>query len=262
MGLNAARAQAVDLQAKIGNAAGGPTWEDIVDFTDRHVLVTGGTGVLGTAVVRALLASGAICHLPCRSGSDAAGFAHRDHPRVSVVPTPDLADDAAIGDLFAGLPGIWASIHLVGAFAAGAIGETGSADLRRMIDANFISCFLCCRAAVAAMRSGTPGGRIVNVAARPGIEWRAGADMTAYAASKAAVAALTVALAEEVAGHGILVNAVAPSILDTAANRRDMPKADFGSWPKAEQVASTILFLASPANTVTRGAIVPVYGRA
>jgi NAD(P)-dependent dehydrogenase (short-subunit alcohol dehydrogenase family) len=72
---------------------------------------------------------------------------------------------------------------------------------------------------------------------------------------------LSAALAEEVAGQGILVNAVAPSIMDTPANRRDMPKADFAKWPKVEEVAATILFLASPENRVTRGAFVPVYGQ-
>jgi NAD(P)-dependent dehydrogenase (short-subunit alcohol dehydrogenase family) len=85
--------------------------------------------------------------------------------------------------------------------------------------------------------------------------------MVAYAASKAAVAALTVALAEEVAKDGVLINAVAPSIMDTPANRAAMPKADFAAWPKVEEVAATILFLASPENKVTRGSIVPVYGK-
>jgi NAD(P)-dependent dehydrogenase (short-subunit alcohol dehydrogenase family) len=85
--------------------------------------------------------------------------------------------------------------------------------------------------------------------------------MTAYTASKAAVAAMTVALAEEVARHDILVNAVAPSIMDTRANREAMPKADYSLWPKLDEVARTILFLASPENRVTRGAIVPVYGK-
>src|SRR5262249_16063018 len=76
------------------------------------------------------------------------------------------------------------------------------------------------------------------------------------------VAALTVALAEEVAKHGILVNAVAPSIMDTPANRQAMPKADHAAWPKVEEVAATILFLASPDNKVTRGGVVPAYGGA
>jgi NAD(P)-dependent dehydrogenase (short-subunit alcohol dehydrogenase family) len=124
---------------------------------------------------------------------------------------------------------------------------------------NLVSCFLCCRAAVNAMTG--KEGRIVNVAARPALEWRSGAGMTAYTASKAAVGALTVALAEEVAKQGILINAVAPSIMDTPANRKAMPKADHAAWPKVEEVTRTILFLASPENKVTRGAIVTVYGR-
>ena len=107
-----------------------------------------------------------------------------------------------------------------------------------------------------------PGGRIVNVAARPALEWRSGANMAAYAASKAAVAALTAALAQEVAAKNVLVNAVAPSIIDTPANRRAMPDADHASWPKPEAIAEIICHLASPANQVARGAIVPVYGKA
>src|ERR1700757_2985242 len=130
------------------------------------------------------------------------------------------------------------------------------------LDMNFITCFLCCRAAVNAFARAGEGGRIVNVAARPALEWRGGAGMSAYTASKAAVAALTVALAEEVAKTGILVNAVAPSIIDTPANRHAMPKVDHESWPKPEELAQTILFLASPDNKVTRGAVVPVYGKA
>ena len=85
--------------------------------------------------------------------------------------------------------------------------------------------------------------------------------MVAYTASKAAVAALTAALAEEVAKDDILVNAVAPSIMDTPANRHSMPNADYALWPKVAEVAATILFLASPDNRVTRGAVVPVYGK-
>src|SRR5262249_1942745 len=102
---------------------------------------------------------------------------------------------------------------------------------------------------------------IVNVAARPALEWRSGAGMAAYAASKAAVAAMTAALAEEGAKQNILVNAGVPSIMDTPANRKAMPKADHDAWPQGDEVAATILFLASPDNKVTRGALVPVYGR-
>jgi NAD(P)-dependent dehydrogenase (short-subunit alcohol dehydrogenase family) len=139
--------------------------------------------------------------------------------------------------------------------------KTGKADLMKQVDMNFVTAFLCCSAAVDAMTRSREGGRIVNVATRPALEWRQGAGMAAYTASKAAVAALTVALAEEVVGSGILVNAIAPSTMDTPANRQAMPQADHGAWAKVEEVAATILFLASPANGVTRGAVVPVYGR-
>lgn len=231
-----------------------------MEFQDRHVVITGGTGALGAAVVGLLLDAGATCHVPVRDLKDSRRFAHRGHDRVVLAPVPDLTDEAAVAAFYAALPGLWASIHVAGGFAMAPIGDTDKARLQQQLDTNFVSAFLCCRAAVAAIGQG--GGRIVNVAARPALEWRQGAGMTAYTASKAALAALTVALAQEVAGQGILVNAVAPSIMDTPANRAAMPKADHAAWPKVEEVAATILHLASPTNQVGRGAIVPVYGKA
>jgi len=186
----------------------------------------------------------------------------RGHAQVKLVASADLADEAAVAKLYDGVPRLWASIHLAGGFAMAPIADTKKSDLMAQLDMNFVTAFLCSRAAVNAIIRTGDGGSIVNVAARPALEWRAGAGMVAYAASKAAVAALTVALAEEVAKAGILVNAVAPSIMDTPANRAAMPKADFSAWPKVAEVAATIRFLASPQNKVTRGAVVPVYGRA
>ncbi len=231
-----------------------------MDYRDRHVVVTGGAGALGCAVVAKLIEAGAICHVPALSEAEAQKFALRDHRQVKLSVAGDLADEATVARLFADVPALWASIHIAGGFAAAPVVDTAKSELMRQLDTNFVSCFLCCRAAISAMIKGE-GGRIVNVAARPALEWRSGASMAAYTASKAAVAALTVALAEEVAKQGILVNAVAPSILDTPANRQAMPKADHAAWPKVEEVAATILFLASPDNRVTRGAVVPVYGR-
>lgn len=230
-----------------------------MDFRDRHMVVTGGTGALGTAVVAALLDRGAVCHIPCHASEDTSGYAHRTHERVTLYPSVDLADQEQTDSFYSKLGSIWGSIHLAGGFAAAKITQSGKPELMAQIDTNLVSCFLCCRAALKAM--GGDGGRIVNVAARPALEPRLGAGMTAYTIAKSGVAALTMALAEEVVRDGVLVNAVAPSIMDTPANRKAMPKADHGLWPKVEQVAATIVFLASPENTVTRGAIVPVYGR-
>jgi NAD(P)-dependent dehydrogenase (short-subunit alcohol dehydrogenase family) len=232
-----------------------------MDFRDRHVVVTGGAGALGTAAVEALIQAGAVCHVPCFDEAEAQRFRLRAHKQAVLTVTGSLADEAAIARLYQNVMPLWASIHIAGGFAAAPLRETSLATIRQQIDMNFVSCMLCCRAAVNAMTGSGAGGRIVNVAARPALEWRSGAGMTAYTASKAAVAALTAALAEEVAKDGILVNAVAPSIMDTPANRQAMPKADHALWPKLEEVAATIVFLASPDNRVTRGAIVPVYGK-
>jgi NAD(P)-dependent dehydrogenase (short-subunit alcohol dehydrogenase family) len=232
-----------------------------MDYQGRTVVITGGTGGLGTAVVDALVAAGATCHVPYRTETEAQTFPQRGHKQVTLYPQIDLTDEDAVGRFYQQIPNLWASIHLAGGFMAGRIAAAGKSVLASQLDINLMTCYLCCRSAVMAMATNSTGGRIVNVAARPALEWRSGAGMAAYAASKAAVAALTVALAEEVAKDNVLVNAVAPSILDTAANRKAMPKADHAAWPKVEDVAQTILFLASPANKVTRGAVVPVYGR-
>jgi NAD(P)-dependent dehydrogenase (short-subunit alcohol dehydrogenase family) len=229
-----------------------------MDYQGRTVIVTGGIGGLGSAVVDALLAAGAICHVPHR-GDAARG--RRDDKRLTLHPGIDLTDEAAVEGFYRQIPNLWASIHVAGGFAFGPVIASGKTVLMSQIEINLVTCYLCCRSAVTAMTATPAGGRIVNVASRPALEWRSGAGMAAYTASKAAVAALTVALAEEVAKDNVLVNAVAPSILDTEANRKAMPKADHASWPKVEDVAQTILFLASPDNKVTRGAVVPVYGR-
>jgi NAD(P)-dependent dehydrogenase (short-subunit alcohol dehydrogenase family) len=221
------------------------------------VVVTGGSGALGTAMTGMLLAAGATCTIPYVHEGEAQRFPHRDNKNVRLIAVTDLADEATVAKVYDGVTP-WASIHIAGGFAPGKVSETGKAALMAQIDGNLVSCFLCCRAAVNAMKG---GGRIVNVAARPALEWRSGAGMSAYAIAKAGVAALTEMLAEEVAKDGILVNAVAPSIMDTPANRKAMPKAAFDAWPKVEEVAATIMFLASPDNKVTRGAIVPVYGK-
>jgi len=226
-----------------------------LDFSGRDVVVTGATGELGAAVAGLLLEAGATVHVPARDAGKAKGLGSRVHVTGGI----DLTDEASVAKFYAGLPPLWASIHAAGGFFAAPVAATGLGDFRRMLDMNAVSAFLCSREAIKNMRG--RGGRIVNVAAQPGVEPRRGAGMVAYTASKAAIAALTLAVAEEVAPDGIWVNAVVPSIMDTEANRRAMPKADHGTWPKLDEVAATVAFLASPQNAVTRAALVPVYGK-
>src|SRR5678815_4056762 len=167
-----------------------------MDYSDRRVIVTGGTGALGSAVVGALVEAGATCYVPWRHETEAQKFSYREHNQVRLFGSIDLTDESAVKQVFGEVPRLWASIHLAGGFA---IAKTGKSDLMNLIDMNLVSCFLCCSAAVNSISRSGQGGRIVNVAARHALEWHGGAGLVAYTASKAAVAALTVALSEEVA---------------------------------------------------------------
>ncbi len=233
-----------------------------IDLNNMDVVVTGGTGALGTAVVRLILAAGARCHVPVRPGQELPDWPLAAEAGVHLTTGVDLTRESDVEEFYAGVVGeygpLWASLHAAGGFAMEPARSTSRADFMHQFEMNALTCFLCCREAVKAMGDGS--GRIVNVAARPALEPRTGAGMTAYTVSKSAVAALTVALAEEVVGQGILVNAVVPSIMDTPANRQAMPAVDYARWITVEDVAATMVFLASPLNTCTRGALVCTYG--
>jgi len=228
-------------------------------FDGRRVVITGGSGFLGAAVVRSLLDEGARCEVTWRAEKELARLDFRDRVGLHQV---ELSDEPSVTKLYAQFPDLWASIHTAGAFAMAPVVDTTLDQFRQMFDANAVSAFLCCREATRAIRRSpaAAGGRIVNVAARPAGVPTGG--MIAYSTSKAAVASITQSLAEELKPEGIWVNAVLPSTMDTPANRAAMPKADFAKWPKVEDVARTIVTLASAENALTSGALVPVYGRA
>ena len=175
----------------------------------------------------------------------------------------DLVEEKAVMDWYGSLPPLWASVHIAGGFAMAPIAETSLADFRHQHDLNTVSCFLSCRGAItrirAAIAAGSDGGRIVNIAARPVLMPTGG--MVAYSSAKAAVASMTQSLAVELAMESIWVNAVVPSIIDTPANRKAMPKSAHSAWPKVGEVASAVVQLASPQNASTSGALVPVYGQ-
>jgi NAD(P)-dependent dehydrogenase (short-subunit alcohol dehydrogenase family) len=223
-----------------------------LDFTGRHVVVTGGTGALGRAVVDAFVGAGAVCHVPHR-GAAPADLA--PHERLRLVGGVELADEARVARFYADLPSVWASVHVAGGFAAAPLLATSLADLRAQLDQNLVSAFLCCREAARRMTAAV-GGRIVNVASRSAVDIEGG--KTAYTVAKAGVVALTRALAAELAPAGVLVNAVVPSTIDTPANRAAMPGADPSRWSKPADIANAIAWLASADNAGTTGAIVPV----
>jgi NAD(P)-dependent dehydrogenase (short-subunit alcohol dehydrogenase family) len=229
------------------------------NLKDRHVVITGGTGALGVAVVKALVEAGAQCHIPAIETSVPAD---RFPKGVSVTTSVDLSNEAAVAAFYAKLPPLAGVVNIAGGFAWAPIADSPLKVVQQQMSMNFVSCALSCREAVANFRKGGRGGRIVNISARPALNPRQGASMTAYTASKAAVAAFTVALAEELKGENISVIALAPSTIDTPTNRKDMPKADHASWVKPASIAELIVAHIGLSDPINSGAVMPVYGKA
>jgi len=231
----------------------------MASLNDKHVVITGGTGALGVAVVRALVEAGAQCHVPAIETSVPAD---RFPKGVSVTTHVDLSDEAAVASFYAKLPPLSGVVNIAGGFAWAPIADSPLKVVQQQMSMNFFSCALSCREAVANFRKGGKGGRIVNISARPALNPRQGASMTAYTASKAAVAAFTVALAEELKGENISAIALAPSTIDTPTNRKDMPKANHDSWVKPAAIAELIVAHIGLSDPINSGAVMPVYGKA
>ena len=219
-----------------------------------HIVVTGAAGSLGRSVVSLLGTDGHSV-----TGVDIAESI--DVPGLTVAKSGvDLNDPDAVATALteaANVSGrIDGLVNIAGGFAWETIADGGPETWDRLYTMNVRSALNACRASLPHL--GSPAS-IVNIGA--GAAARAGLGMGAYAASKAGVARLTEALAEELKDKGVRVNAVLPSIIDTPANRADMPDADFSSWVTGEELANVIRFLLSPQASGVTGALVPVSGR-
>src|SRR3954447_25977987 len=225
---------------------------------DRTVIVTGGTGGLGAAVTHALLERGWRVVVPWYAERELERV--REHDRLDLVQA-DLTDPASAANAVetAG-EGLRALVNLVGGFAMGGrVHETPVEEFEAQLRLNLRPTYLMCAAAQPALlRAG--GGAIVCVSSRAAAQPFAGA--AGYFTGKAAALAFVDALHEESRADGIRANAIMPSTIDTPANRRSMPDADFDTWVKPEEIARVIAFLCSDHAGVTSGAHVPVYGRA
>lgn len=224
-------------------------------MTGRVVVVTGGFGVLGQATVKAALAAGlqvaAIDHAPVPTEAG----------DILALGGVDLTDPAqatramdAVVERFGRLDAL---LNIAGGFVWQTTADGDPATWERLYRLNVLTALHASRAALPHLKA-SGAGRIVNVGANGAV--RAAAGMGAYAASKAGVHRLTEGLAEELKGGGVTVNAVLPSILDTAANRADMPDAHFAAWVQPADLAAVMLFLASPAAGAVTGALIPVTG--
>ena len=229
----------------------------------RVALITGGTGALGRVVSAAFLAAGARVIVTYLVEAELPGFdaaVPKDRRETAKVELTSRADvEALVARIVATHGRVDVLLNLAGGFAPATIVETDDHELDRLFAMNLKTAFVCTRAVLPVMIR-QKHGRIVNVTARPALT--GGGGVTAYAITKAGVAALTRAAADEVREHGVTVNAIAPSTIDTPANRAAMPQVDPSRWVKPEEIAATLVFLASDAAGATSGAIVPIYARA
>jgi NAD(P)-dependent dehydrogenase (short-subunit alcohol dehydrogenase family) len=212
-------------------------------------IVTGGLGRLGRAVVEVLAGEGhRVAVVDLAEGADDLDL---------VIGGVDLADEAAVAEAFARAAALLGAVdglvNIAGGFTWAKVAGSPAETFDRMYRMNLRTAAVASNAVLAHLRD---GGAIVNIgaasAAQPGI------GVAAYAASKAGVAALTVSLAEELRGRRIRVNAVLPTILDTPANRADMPDADPGTWVSPAAAGRVIAFLLSDAAGAITGASIPL----
>lgn len=236
------------------------------DFSGKVVLVAGGTGGLGRAVSLAFLEAGARVVVTFRKQAEfdalrrTAGRNGANLEGDAVDVTDEAATRRLVEGIVDGRSRLDALVNTVGGYAGGTrLWETDADTLDRMLALNLRAGHALSRAVVPALLQ-QGHGAIVNIAAKAALDPPAGAG--AYAASKAAALAMLESLAADLKGTGVRANTILPSIIDTAANRRSMPDADYSKWPKPEDIARVILFLCSDEARVIHGAAIPVYGNA
>jgi NAD(P)-dependent dehydrogenase (short-subunit alcohol dehydrogenase family) len=233
-------------------------------FSEQVVLVAGGTGGLGRAVSLAFLEEGAKVVVTYRREEEfgalrgAAGANSSSLAGQRVDVTEETAVKQFIDGILQQYGRLDAMVNTVGGYAGGAnLWESEMKVFDQMLMLNLRSGLMLARAVIPAMLK-QKRGAIVNVAAKAALEHAGG--LAAYAASKASALALMDSLAEELKGTGVRANSILPSIIDTEANRKAIPTANFEKWPKPGDIARVILFLCSDDAKVIHGAAVPVYG--
>ena len=232
----------------------------------RNVLITGGTGILGSAVTKAYLAQGETVAVTYLFDNEVERF-KQFNPELSENVTflfANVTEEAEVQKTIEAFVSKFGSLDVLINIVGGFVGGIPTAELEEdrwdfLMDLNLKSVFLCCKAVIPHMTAQSYG-KIINVSARAGLKGEAG--LSAYCVSKGGVRTLTESLAAEVMDSGINVNAIMPSIMDTPANRESMPDEEHDRWVPPEDVAKVICFLTSDDATIINGAAIPVYGRA
>jgi len=228
-------------------------------FSGKTVLVAGGTGGLGRAVTLAFLKAGANVAVTYRKREefDALGPSSQLEGYATDV-TDEAAVKVMVDQIIARHGALNVLVNTVGGYAGGVkFWDAEAVVFDQMIALNLKAGYVLCRAVVPTMLA-RKQGVIINIAAKSGIDHPAGA--ASYSASKAAAIAMIDSLAADLKGSGVRANSILPSIIDTDANRKAMPNADYTRWPKPEEIADVILYLGSEDGRIIHGASIPVYG--
>lgn len=232
----------------------------------RTVIITGGTGGLGTALVRRLIREGYRTAVTYLLPDEATAFESEfevDEERLSLTRV-DCTNAEAVNTFVKGVADGWGDIHglcsLVGGWAGGRdVEETDDVRFERMFDLNLRSAFYAVRAVVPHLKQ-AGWGRIVLVGSRGAVDYPPG--QAAFNIAKAGVVALGKTVAEELDGTGVTANVLMPSVIDTPATRRALPYADYVNWPTPDEIAAVAHFLLKDESGVMNGTLLPVYGRA
>ena len=222
---------------------------------DRTAVITGGSGFLGGAVVERYLRHGWRVVVPWIVPGEVDRLEERvGTPEALVLVEADVTDPDAWGRVLAAAGPVHAGILLVGGFDMAPVTKTAPEAWNRLVALNATSVFQSARALLPRIAGNDDGGSLVTVAAEPALD-RGAPGMGAYAATKAAVVSLTRTLAREAGEAGVNVNAVAPRIIDTPANREAMPDADRATWLAPAEIADVIGFLTSPEGRIVNGSV-------
>jgi NAD(P)-dependent dehydrogenase (short-subunit alcohol dehydrogenase family) len=221
-------------------------------------LITGANGGLGSHVTRAFLDAGRTVAGASRN-IEQSDFAH---PAFAAI-VADIATARGAGQLveqvMARFGKLDVLVHTVGGFAGGqSVADTDDSTMRQMLDVNFHSLFYVLRAAMPALRT-SGDGRVIAIGSRAAVD--PGAGVGAYSASKAAMVSLVRTIALENRDAGLRANVILPGTIDTPANRKAMPKADFSNWVHPTSIASMIVWLAGDGGKDVNGAVIAIYGR-
>ncbi|QOV96451.1 SDR family NAD(P)-dependent oxidoreductase [Novosphingobium sp. ES2-1] len=223
-------------------------------MSGKVVVVTGGFGSLGRVVARAFADNGdRVARLDIAPAAPDTLSVGLDLPGLDLTDEPGVA--AAVARIEADLGGIDVLVNIAGGFTWETVADGSLAAWERMFATNLRSTVTITRAALPAIRR-SQAGRVINLGAEGAL--KADTGFAPYAASKAGIHKLTEALAAELAGSSVTVNAILPSTIDTPVNRADMPDADFSTWVTPQAIADVILFLASKQGRAISGALLPV----